>query len=261
MRKILLLILVFTSFALADETKTFEFSGSTDQAFNAALLAVQNNWSLRHASVKSGTIWFTRYGGRDRIDFDLGAVIDPGSEGHSNVTIVLLPAKKTPTAKDAESFANEFQRAMEKYRNAPLTDMVKSHGGLEVNDAYETITRGHPYQEVFDAAKVVAERRFESVSADPEQHSLTFKRVVTPTLEHPGGSQPLVCLISFTDQRHDDWRLRIRFRREDSGKVFLSSDTESVAKDFFDRVQDLLKLGVSSSKPASTGATCHFAPC
>ena len=258
-----ILVLALSSSLLGDESKSFSFDGTRDHAFNAALLAVRANWSLRHANVHSGTIWFTRTGGRDRIDFDIGAVFEPGTDGHTNVTVVLVPAKKNPTQRDADTFALEFQRAMETFRGAPLTDMVKDQGNQENDDAYETVTRAHPLAEVFEAAKIVADRRFEVLSADAQAHTLIFKRVATPTVEHPGSSEPLICIVNFVDQWHDDWRLRMKFRREDSGRVFLSSDTEGVAHDFFQHVQDLLKLGVEpgTTKPASGAATCHFAPC
>src|SRR3954462_13893133 len=114
---------IFATFALAavcfaDETASFTFDGSPDQAFNAAYTAVLKNWTLRHASAKSDTIWFTLYGGRDRIDFDHGVVIDSAEGGKSKVTVVLVPERDTPQPKDAEKFAAELKKQMEKYRGA-----------------------------------------------------------------------------------------------------------------------------------------------
>src|SRR5205823_11863966 len=116
---------LFAPACFGDETYSFSFDASPDQAFNAAYTAVVKNWTLRHASAKSDTIWFTLYGGRDRIDFDHGVVIDPAADGKSKVTVVLVPGRDTPQQKDAEKFAADLKRQMEKYRGAPLDDMVR----------------------------------------------------------------------------------------------------------------------------------------
>ncbi len=87
-----LAIVAFIAFVrhgrFADETSSFTFKDRRYKAFNAAYTAVLKNWSLRHASAKSDTIWFTLYGGRDRVDYDYGVVIEP-EDGDSRVTVVL----------------------------------------------------------------------------------------------------------------------------------------------------------------------------
>src|SRR5438270_6739688 len=108
-------ILLLATAGLADETSSFTFKAPVDKAFNAAYTAVLKNWTLRHASAKSGTIWFTLYGGRDHVSFDHGVVIDPAENGKAKVTVVLLPAQNTPQPKDAEKFAGELQKQMEKF--------------------------------------------------------------------------------------------------------------------------------------------------
>ena len=226
-------IAAMAAVCFADETASFPFDGSPDQAFNAAYAAVLKNWTLRHASAKSGTIWFTLYGGRDHVSFDNGIVIDPAENGKAKVTVVLLPAQNTPQAKDAEKFAGELQKQMEKYRGAPLDPMVSGHGSRQIDDAYEAITREHPYDEVFAAAKQAAEKDYELLSADDAAKTLIFKRQVTKTDNDPRPGAPLVCVITIADQRHNDYRLRIKFRRDDGGKVYLSGATEEVARQYF----------------------------
>jgi hypothetical protein len=225
--------LLFATACFGDETFSFTFDVPPDQAFNAAYTAVLKNWTLRHASAKSDTIWFTLYGGRDRIDFDHGVVIDPTDEGKSKVTVVLVPERETPQAKDAEKFATNLKRQMEKYRNAPMDDMVRGHGNREVSDTYEAITRGHPFAEVFAAAKRTAEKDDELLSADENGKSVIFKRHSLKTDNDPRPGPPLVCIVSITDQRHNDFRLRMKFRRDDGGKVYLSGTTEELAQQYF----------------------------
>jgi hypothetical protein len=235
MKKLLLVsfALLFTSACFGDETYSFEFDGSPDQAFNAAYTAVMKNWTLRHASAKSDTIWFTLYGGRDHIDFDHGVVIDPSEGGKSKVTVVLVPERETPQPKDAEKFAAELKRQMEKFRGAPLDEMVKGHGNREVEDTYEAITRGHPFDEVFSAAKRTADRDYELLSANEAEKSVVFKRNPLKTENDPRPGAPLVCIVSIIDQRHDDFRLRMKFRRDDGGKVYLSGATGELAQQYF----------------------------
>src|SRR3954470_20369162 len=108
-------IIFLGTLCLADETSSFIFKAPVNKTFNAAYTAVVKNWTLRHASAKSDTIWFTLYGGRDRIDFDHGVVIDPEEGGKSKVTVVLVPERDTPQPKDAEKFAADLKRQMEKY--------------------------------------------------------------------------------------------------------------------------------------------------
>src|SRR3954470_14163763 len=103
-------ILLLTAACFGDESYSFTFDAAPDQAFNAAYTAVLKNWTLRHASAKSGTIWFTLYGGRDHVSFDNGVVIDPAENGKAKVTVVLLPAQNAPQPKDAEKFAGELQK-------------------------------------------------------------------------------------------------------------------------------------------------------
>src|SRR3954467_14493787 len=107
-------ILLLSSPGLADETSSFTFKAPVDKAFNAAYTAVLKNWSLRHASAKSDTIWFTLYWGRDRIDYDYGIVIEP-EDGGSKVTVVLSPERQVPKPQDAEKFAAELNKQMEKF--------------------------------------------------------------------------------------------------------------------------------------------------
>jgi hypothetical protein len=217
----------------ADETYSFTFDAPPDQAFNAAYNAVLKNWTLRHASAKSDTIWFTLYGGRDRIGFDYGIVIDASDPGKSKVTVVLVPARGIPQPKDAEKFGGELMRQMQNFRGAPLDDIVRGHGSREVNDAYEAITRGHPSDEVFAAAKRAAERDYELLSTNEANKSVIFKRHLSKTDSDSRPGPPMVCIISITDQRHDDYRLRINFRRDDGGKVYLSGATEELAQQYF----------------------------
>lgn len=226
-----LLLLAVACFG--DETYSFDFDGSPDQAFNAVYTSVLKNWTLRHASAKSDTIWFTLYGGRDRVDFDHGVVIDPAEGGKSKVTVVLVPERGIPQPKDAEKFAAELKRQMEKYRGAPMDEMVRGHGNREIEDTYEAITRGHPFDEVFAAAKRAAERDYELLSADENGKSVVFKRHLSKTDNDPRPGPPLVCLVSITDQRHDDFRLRIKFRRDDGAKVYLSGATGELAQQYF----------------------------
>src|SRR3954468_12968663 len=98
MKKVLgiLAIVALAAVCFADETASFTFDGSPDQAFNAAYTAVLKNWTLRHASAKSDTIWFTLYGGRDRVDYDYGVVVDPADGGKAKVTVVLTPGRSVP---------------------------------------------------------------------------------------------------------------------------------------------------------------------
>ena len=236
MKKVLGFLVFASLFAAAcfgDETYSFSFDASPDQAFNAAYTAVVKNWTLRHASAKSETIWFTLYGGRDRIDFDHGVVIDAEEGGKSKVTVVLVPERDTPQPKDAEQFAADLKRQMEKYRSAPLNEMVQGHGNREVTDTYEAITRGHPFEEVFAAAKRAAEKDYELLSADENAKTVVFKRnsVKTDNGSRPG--PPMVCVVNITDQRHDDFRLRMKFRRDDGAKVYLSGATGELAGQYF----------------------------
>ena len=226
-------VALLVSACFADETHSFTFDAPPDQAFNAAYVSVLKNWTLRHASAKSNTIWFTLYGGRDRVDYDYGIVVDPGEGGKSKVTVVLAPARSVPQAKDAEKFASDLERQMQKFRSAPLEEIVRQHGNREVDDAYEAITRGHGFEEVFAAAKRAADKGYELFSADEGAKTVIFKRQSARTDNDPRPGPPLVCIVDITDQRHDDYRLRMRFRREDSGKVYLSGATEEVARQYF----------------------------
>ena len=122
---------------------------------------------------------------------------------------------------------------MQKYRGAPLEEMVRQHGNRELDDAYEAITRDHPMDEVFAAAKRAAEKDNELLSADEASGSVIFKRQVAKTDADPRPGPPLVCIVNITDQRHDVFRLRIKFRRDDSAKVYLSGATEDVATAYF----------------------------
>jgi hypothetical protein len=235
MKKILFgvaLIIVFAVTCLADETSTFTFDAPIDKAFNAAYTAVLKNWSLRHASAKSDTIWFTLYGGRDRIDYDYGVVIEPEGDAKSKVSVVLIPERQTPKPQDAEKFASDLKRQMEKFIDAPMNDMVRQHGNSEVDDPYEAITRDHPYEEVFAAAKRAAEKDYELFSADEPGKTVTFKQQSAKT-DNSRPGPPLVCVINITDQRHDVFRSRIKFRRDDGGKVYLSGATQAVAQQYF----------------------------
>jgi hypothetical protein len=216
-----------------DETHSFTFDAPPDQAFNAAYTSVLKNWTLRHASAKSDTIWFTLYGGRDRVDYDYGIVVDPAEDGKSKVTVVLAPGRETPKPKDAEKFAADLEGQMQKSRSAPLEEIVRQHGNRAVDDAYEAITRGHPFEEVFAAAKRAAERDYELFSADEAAKSVIFKRQPPKAGNDPRPGPPLVCIVNIIDQRHDDYRLRIKFRRDDAGKVYLSGATEELARQYF----------------------------
>lgn len=217
----------------ADETHSFSFDAPPDQAFNAAYVAVLKNWTLRHASAKSDTIWFTLYGGRDRVDYDYGIVVDPGESGKSKVTVVLAPGREIPKPKDAEKFAADLERQMQKFRAAPLEEIVRQHGNRELDDAYEAITRGHSFEEVFAAAKRAAEKEYELYSADEAAKSVIFKRQPAKTDNDPRPGPPLVCIVNIIDQRHGDYRLRIKFRRDDAGKVYLSGATAELAQQYF----------------------------
>src|SRR3954465_2650780 len=106
------LLIFLPLLCVADESSSFSFKAPVDKAFNAAYTAVLKNWALRHASAKSDTIWFTLYGGRDRIDYDYGVVIEPEGD-QSKVTVVLVPERQTPKAHDVEKFAGELKRQME----------------------------------------------------------------------------------------------------------------------------------------------------
>jgi hypothetical protein len=225
-------IIFLAALCPADETSSFTFKAPIDKAFNAAYTAVLKNWTLRHASAKSDTIWFTLYGGRDRIDYDYGIVIEP-EDDNSKVTVVLAPERQTPKPQDAAKFAAELNRQMEKFRDAPMDDMVRQHGNRELDDAYEAITREHPYAEVFGAAKRAAEKDDELLSADETSGTVTFKQQTAKTDANPRPGAPLVCVVNITDQRHDVFRLRIKFRRDDGGKVYLSGTTEAAAQQFF----------------------------
>ena len=226
-------VALLVSACFADETHSFTFDAPPDQAFNAAYVSVLKNWTLRHASAKSDTIWITLYGGRDRVDYDYGIVVDPALDGKSKVTVVLTPARSIPQAKDAEKFASDLERQMQKFRSAPLEQIVREHGNREVDDAYEAITRGHPFDEVFAAAKRAAERGYELFSADEGAKSVVFKRQPAKTESDRRPGPALVCIVDITDQRHDDYRLRMRFRREDAGKVYLSGATAEIAQQYF----------------------------
>ena len=216
----------------ADESSSFNFDAPVDKAFNAAYTAVLKNWQLRHASAKSDTIWFTLYGGRDRIDYDHGIVIEPDGD-KSKVTVVLIPERQTPTSQDAEKFGSELKHQMEKFRDAPMDEMVRQHGNREVDDPYEAITRDHPYEEVFGAAKRAAENDYELLSADEGGKTVIFKQQSAKSDNNPRPGPPLVCVVNITDQRHDVFRSRIKFRRDDGGKVYLSGATESAAQQYF----------------------------
>ena len=216
----------------AEETASFTFKAPVDKTFNAAYTAVLKNWALRHASAKSDTIWLTLYGGRDRIDYDYGIVIEPEGE-QSKVTVVLVPERQVPKPQDAEKFAAELNKQMEKFRDAPLEGMVIQHGNRELDDPYEAITRDHPYSEVFAAAKRTAEKDEGLLSADEANNTVIFKEQTAKTDANPRPGPPLVCVVNITDQRHDVFRLRIRFRRDDGGKVYLSAATEGVAQQYF----------------------------
>jgi|tagenome__1003787_1003787.scaffolds.fasta_scaffold20897214_2 hypothetical protein len=225
-------IIFLGTLCLADETSSFIFKAPVNKTFNAAYTAVLKNWTLRHASAKSDTIWFTLYGGRDRIDYDYGVVIEPEGD-QSKVTVVLVPERQTPKAQEAEKFAGELNRQMEKFRDAPLDEMVRQHGNRELDDSYEAITRDHPYSEVFAAVKRAAEKEDDLLSVDEANKTVTFKQQNAKSEANPHPGSPLICVINITDQRHDVFRLRIKFRREDSGKVYLSAATAVAAQQYF----------------------------
>jgi hypothetical protein len=226
--------MLFTAAASqADESSSFTFDAPPDKAFNAAYTAVLTNWSLRHASAKSDTLWFTLYGGRDRVDYDHGVVIEAEGDTKSRVTVVLIPERQNPNPQDAERFAADLNRQMQKFRDAPMDEMVRLHGNREVDDPYEAITREHPYEEVFAAAKRAAEKDYELLSADDAGKTVIFKQQSAKTDNNPRPGPPLVCVINMADQRHDVFRSRIRFRRDDGGKVYLSGATETVAQQYF----------------------------
>src|SRR5256885_3616577 len=151
------LVIFLPLMCVADESSSFSFNAPVDKSFDAGYSAVLKNWSLRHGSAKSDTIWFTLYGGRDRVDYDYGIVIEPEGE-QSKVTVVLTPGRQIPKPQDAEKFAAELNRQMEKFRGAPMDEMVRQHGNRELDDVYEAITREHPYADVFAAAKRAAEK-------------------------------------------------------------------------------------------------------
>jgi hypothetical protein len=226
------LVIFLPLMCVADESSSFSFKAPVDKAFNAAYTAVLKNWSLRHASAKSDTIWFTLYGGRDRVDYDYGIVIEPEGE-QSKVTVVLTPGRQIPKPQDAEKFAAELNRQMEKFRGAPMDEMVRQHGNRELDDVYEAITREHPYADVFAAAKRAAEKDYELLSADEAGKTVIFKQQGAKNDANPRPGAPLVCVINIIDQRHDVFRLRIKFRRDDGGKVYLSGATEAVAQQYF----------------------------
>jgi hypothetical protein len=187
---------------------------------------------LRHASAKSDTIWFTLYGGRDRISYDYGILIEPEGD-NSRVTVILAPERQVPKPQDAEKFAAELNKQMEKFRDAPMEDMVRLHGNREVDDPYEAVTRDHPYADVFATAKRAAEEDYELLSADEDGKTIIFKQQAAKTNANPRPGAPLVCVINITDQRHDVFRLRIKYRRDDGGKVYLSGATDEVAQQYF----------------------------
>src|SRR6266446_7733734 len=130
-------VALVVSACFGDETHSFTFNAPPDEAFNAAYTAVLKNWTLRHASAKSDTIWFTLYGGRDRVDYDYGIVVDPAEDGKSKVTVVLVPGRDVPKPKDAEKFAGDLERQMQKFRSAPLDEIVRQHGNRQLDDSYE----------------------------------------------------------------------------------------------------------------------------
>src|SRR3954470_10177992 len=196
------LLIFLPLMCVADESSSFSFKAPLDKSFNAAYTAVLKNWSLRHASAKSDTIWFTLYGGRDRIDYDYGIVIEP-EDGGSKVTVVLSPERQVPKPQDAEKFAAELNKQMEKFRDAPLDDMVRQHGNREIDDPYEAVTRDHPYAEVFAAAKRAAEKDYELLSADEAGKSIIFKQQTAKSDANTRPGAPLVCVINITDQRHE----------------------------------------------------------
>jgi hypothetical protein len=226
-------IVICAAACLADETSSFTFDAPLDKAFNVAYTAVLKNWQLRHASAKSDTIWFTLYGGRDRIDYDYGVVIEPEGDSKAKVSVVLIPERQTPKPQDAEKFAADLNRQMQKFRDAPMDEMVRQHGNREVDDSYEAITRDHPYEEVFAAAKRAAENDYELLSADEAGKTVIFKQQSAKSDNNPRPGPPLVCVVNITDQRHDVFRSRIKFRRDDGGKVYLSGATESAAQQYF----------------------------
>src|SRR5882724_1643026 len=128
-------VALVVSACFGDETHSFTFNAPPDEAFNAAYTSVLKNWTLRHASAKSDTIWFTLYGGRDRVDYDYGVIIDPADGGKAKVTVVLAPGRSVPKPQDAQKFAGELDRQMQKLRAAPLEEMVRQHGNREVEDS------------------------------------------------------------------------------------------------------------------------------
>ena len=87
--------------------------------------------------------------------------------------------------------------------------------------------------EVFAAAKRAAERNYELFSADEASGELVFKRQLPKTGSDQRTGPPVVCIVNITDQRHDVFRLRIKFRRDDAGKVYLSGATAELASQYF----------------------------
>jgi hypothetical protein len=60
-----------------------------------------------------------------------------------------------------------------------------------------------------------------------------FKQQSAKTDNNPRPGPPLVCVLSIADQRHGVYRLRIKYRRDDGGKVYLSGATQTVAQQYF----------------------------
>jgi hypothetical protein len=211
-------ILIATQ-ALASEKRSMVFAGSTDQAFNAALLAAREYSKVHYVSVPAGVILFRRS------SWDCGIKVS-GIDGRVNIELRVSGIKKEPAAKDADSLAKEVFGLVQRKRAAALEQVVKSRGSIE-DEASTTELQLHKTSAdtVFAAMKKVAARYGQVHSEDSDARSLV---VIAP----PQFGQSLVLLPRVIDQENGNVRaVMMGFRTSDGARVPV--ENQVAATEFF----------------------------
>jgi hypothetical protein len=220
----ILLVVVLIASAAASEKRSTTFVGTSEQAFNAALLAAREYSHVHYASVPAGVILFTRS------SWDCGLKIS-GSDGAVQIELRLSGIKKEPTAKDADSLSKEIFGLVQKKRAAALEQIVKSRGSIEEETSTTEIQFHHTSADaVFAAMKKVADQYGRIHSEDDAVRSLVF---IAP----PQFGAGLVLLPRVIDQENGDAKtVMTGFRATDGARIPVEIQI-SATEYFFSRVK------------------------
>lgn len=214
-----LVVLLLVGAAGASEKRSMTFAGTSDQAFNAALLAAREYSQVHYASVPAGVILFTRS------SWDCGLKIS-GSDGAMKIELRVSGMKREPAAKDADSLAKEIFSLVQKKRGSALEQVVKSRGSIEA-EASTTELQLHNTSAgaVFAAMKKVSNQYGRIHSEDDATRSLVF---IAP----PQFGVGLVLLPRVVDQENGDAKaVMIGFRTTDGGRI--EKENQIAASEFF----------------------------